>query len=135
MSECFQFKNIFFYYFPKIFAGKENGGGGSHPSIFTPDSHWTWPRLAAIKQIENNYMLIFFCLQLFHVENFFFGFNNCQSCKNVPTVLTSWCYFFQLVLIFGSFLVIFGPFWQFGVIFGPIWAILGHFWAILGNFR
>ena len=46
----------------------------------------------------------------------------------MPTVPTSWCYFFQLVLIFG-------PFWQFWVIFGPIWAILGHFWAILGNFR
>ena len=58
-----------------------------------------------------------------------------QSCKNVPTVPTSWCYFFQLVLIFGPFWVIFGPFGQFGVIFGPIWAILGHIWAILGNLR
>ena len=25
-----------------------------------------------------------------------------QSCKNVPTVLTSWCYFFWPVLIFGK---------------------------------
>ena len=43
--------------------------------------------------------------------------------------------FFQLVLIYGQFWVIFGPFGQFWVIFGPIGAILGHFWAILGNFR
>ena len=79
MSECFQFKNIFFYYFPKIFAGKENGGGGSHPSIFTPDSHWTWPRLAAIKQIENNYMRIFFCLSRREFSIRFQLLNNCRE--------------------------------------------------------
>ena len=47
------------------------------------------------------------------------------------------CYFFQLVLIFGSFLGHFGnfgsflgQFGQFWVIFGLFWVILGHFWAI-----
>ena len=56
--------------------------------------------------------------------------NRIQSCKNVPNVPTSWCYFFQLVLIFGPFWIIFGPFWQFWVIFGLFWVILGNFWAI-----
>ena len=42
--------------------------------------------------------------------------------------------FFQLVLIFGQFWVIFGPFWQFWVIFGPFGVIFGLFWVILGNF-
>ena len=54
---------------------------------------------------------------------------SCRCCRYTCAI------FFQLVLIFGPFGVIFGPFWQFGVIFGPIWAILDHFWAILGKFR
>ena len=48
-------------------------------------------------------------------------------------------FFFQLVLIFGSFLGHFGnfgsflgQFGQFWVIFGLFWVILGHFWAIFG---
>ena len=50
-----------------------------------------------------------------------------QRCKKRQIYL---CYFFQLVLIFGPFWVIFGPFRQFWVIFGLIWVILGHFGAI-----
>ena len=45
--------------------------------------------------------------------------------------------FFQLVLIFGSFWVIFGPFWQFWAFlgqFGQFWVIFGLFGVILGNF-
>ena len=45
--------------------------------------------------------------------------------------------FFQMVLIFGPFWVIFGPFGKFWVIFGlfgQFWVILGLFWVILGHF-
>merc|ERR1712218_720570 len=58
-----------------------------------------------------------------------------QRCKKRQMRQIYLCYFFQLVLTFEPFWVIFGPFRQFWVIFGPIWALLGHFWAILGNFR
>ena len=34
--------------------------------------------------------------------NEIYCYANIQSCKNVPTVPTSWCYFFWLVLIFGK---------------------------------
>ena len=47
-----------------------------------------------------------------------------QSCKNVPTVPTSWCYFFSAG---ANFWPILGHFWA-------TLAIWGHFWANSGNF-
>ena len=38
-----------------------------------------------------------------------------QRCKKLQMLQIYLCYFFQLVLIFGPFCVIFGPFWKFWV--------------------
>ena len=58
-----------------------------------------WQTLNAIFVTKFQYHLIFnFTFSLMDTPNT----THSQSCKNVPTVPTSWCYFFWPVLIFGK---------------------------------